>query len=138
MQGVQKGAPTSLPQVLSKCSPTKQKKTPRLLCEKVMPEDGIGLLPSSLGDSEKEETEGASVVVRFLILVKIMARVPPPGDIASLPAGPLTYKPNLGPKRKPRPHPESISGQILITRTYYLTGAVQLSQDSNNPCKDPF
>ena len=75
---------------------------------------------------------------RILTLIKITTHVPPPGGIISLPAAQLTYKPNMGPKRKLRASPRATSGQTLLTRIHYLARAMQLSGASNNQYKDPF
>jgi len=95
---------------------------------------GLVCSPSSLGGSE--EAEGLSEVVRFFTLVKITTRVQTPRGSLLCQRAYLTYKPNMGPRRKPRAHGpkkkatvsrEPITDQTSLTRIYYSTRAAQLS-----------
>jgi len=50
----------------------------------------------------------------------------------------LTYRPNLGPKRKNPASPWVYIWLDITYRIHYLIGVVQLSENSNNLYRDPF
>ena len=120
------------PQLLSlKCSPVVH------LRSTSKPSDGISLLPSSLGESEKEAAERASVVVRFWPSsrsrhvsehLKALLLFSEPNSLTNLTRAQEKSLRHMGPRRKPWASLQAHIWPNILTRIHYSIGAAQLSR----------